>query len=343
MLASHLGQAVPWWFGWRWGQRVPAWIGGLGTYGVVLFFVLSGFLVGGVALRAMRPAPEWRTVGVFLLRRWMRTLPLYWVALAVFVVVSPPDGNVAGHVLRYAVFAQNLLGDMPGDHWFAVSWSLGVEEWFYLVFGVGALGLAMLAPAGVAAWAMVGLLVGVPVWLRWTAPRAMLFAYWDPLWFDALAFGVAVARITQRVRVPAGVAVALGVGGAWCGVVVVGDRLALPLAAYNALMPAVMASSAALLVPVAMLWRSGSGRLFRTMGWVSTRSFGLYLFHAAVLGPANGFVVRRIEAHPAYGEDGAPGWLLLAAIGVVLVVPCVMAELGYRLVERPVMRLRPRM
>ena len=126
---------------------------------------------------------------------------------------------------------------------------------------MGGLGLAMLLPAGVAAWIMVALLVAVPAWLRRTAPRELFFAYADPLWFDAIAFGVALARIVQRVRIPAGAAVLLGLGGAWCGGVVLTSRLDLPLVAYNTLMPTVMASSAVLLVPVATLWRSGRGRL----------------------------------------------------------------------------------
>ncbi len=341
VLASHLGQAVPWWFGWRWGQRIPPEIGGLGTYGVVLFFVLSGFLVGGIALRAMRPSPTRRTVAVFLARRWMRTVPLYYVALALVLATAPPATDRLGHVLAYATFTQNLLGDMPQDHWFSVSWSLGVEEWFYLLFGLGGLGLATRLPAGAAGWTMVALLVALPTWLRWTAPRAMFFAYADPLWFDALAAGVAVARITQHVRIPPAAAALLGLAGAWCAGVVLTDRLHLPLAAYNTLMPTVMASSAALLLPAATLWRTGRGLLPRLVAWVSTRSYGLYLFHSAVLGPANAFVARQIDAHPTYGENGAPAWVLLPAIGVALVLPCVMAELGYRLVETPVMRLRP--
>ncbi|MGI3778927.1 MAG: acyltransferase family protein [Janthinobacterium lividum] len=342
VLVSHVGQAVPWWFGWRWGQRIPAGIGGIGSYGVTLFFVLSGFLVGGIALRAMRPEPTWRTVAVFLTRRWMRTVPLYYVALAVFLATSPPAAHLAAHVVRYATFTQNLLGDMPPDHWFSVSWSLTVEEWFYLLFGLCGLGLATRLPAGAAAWIMIVLLAAVPTWLRWTAPSALYFAYADPLWFDALAFGVAVARITQQRRVPPAAAVLAGLAGAWCAGVVLTNRLILPLAAYNTLMPTVMASSAALLLPLAMLWRTGSGRLSRAIAWVSTRSYGLYLFHFAVLGPANAFVVHQIDAHPRYGATGVPGWTLLATIGAVLVLPCAMAELGHRLVERPFMRLRPR-
>ena len=76
---------------------------------------------------------------------------------------------------------------------------------------------------------------------------------------------------------------------------------------------------------------------------MGTRSYGPYPFHFAVLGPANAFIGREIGAHPAYGEDGAPWWMLLASLGVVLTLPCVMAELGYRLVERPLMRLRPQL
>ncbi len=337
VLASHYGQAVPWWGGHRWGERIPAAIGTYGTYGVVLFFALSGYLVGGIALRVMQARPGPRAIMVFLVRRWMRTVPLYYAAIVVFLVISPPPAHWLAHALRYASFTQNLAGSLPDDHWLAVSWSLTVEEWFYLLLGTGGLGLAMLVPAGVACWLSVALLVAVPTWLRWSSPREMWFAYADTLWFDAIAYGLALARIAARVRIAWPVALVLALAGVWCGCIVMTGQLALPAVAFVTFMPSTLATSAVLLIPLALRWRTGRGRPAAALRWVSTRSYGLYLFHTAVLLPISGAISTRRGTF----EHGAPWWMVVGGLALSLAGPCVLAELGHRLIERPLMRLRP--
>ena len=57
--------------------------------GVDLFFVLSGFLIGGIILRTMSEGWNWRGVAHFWKRRWLRTLPnYYFILLLNFVFVS---------------------------------------------------------------------------------------------------------------------------------------------------------------------------------------------------------------------------------------------------------------
>lgn len=338
VLVSHFWQTVPWWFGARAAARIPANVGTLGTYGVVVFFALSGFLVGGIALRAMRAGPTLRSASVFLVRRWMRTVPLYYAAILVFLVATPPATDWLGHAARYASFTQNLASDMPADRWFATSWSLTVEEWFYLMLGTAGLGLAWLMRPGLAAWACVAGLAGVPTLLRWCLPRAMWFAYADVLWFDCIAYGLALARIDSLRRIPPTLAVPLAAAGAWCGWVVLDGRLALPAVPFVAFMPSTMATSAVLLIPLALHWGSAPSWPQAAVRWVSTRSYGLYLFHPAVLHPINSLVLAR-----SLGPGrGAPGWLAATAVVVAVLAACLLAELGHRLVERPLMRRRPR-
>lgn len=338
VLASHYGQAVPRWFGARAASHIPAAIGAYGTYGVVVFFALSGFLVGGIALRAMSSGPSLRSIGTFLVRRWMRTVPLYYAAILLFLAATPPSTDWLHHVLSYATFTQNFASDMPSDRWFATSWSLTVEEWFYLGLGTAGLGLARLVRPGVAAWCCVVILVGMPTLLRWALPSQMWFAYADVLWFDCIAFGLALARIVSRWRIPVAASVLLAGAGAWCGWTVLAGRLLLPAVLFVTLMPSTMATSAVLLIPLALHWKSGRGWPATVVRWISTRSYGLYLFHPVVLHLIGSFVVSKAVS-PAYG---APHWLALAGIVAAMLGSCLLAELGHRLVERPIMRLRPR-
>ncbi len=98
--------------------------------GVDLFFVLSGFLIGRIYLRSQADAhdvPGTFTLWGFWSARWFRTLPPYLAALALFALAEPHFHNNPIHPY-YLVFAQNYLG-LTG---FGPSWSLSVEEHFYL-------------------------------------------------------------------------------------------------------------------------------------------------------------------------------------------------------------------
>jgi peptidoglycan/LPS O-acetylase OafA/YrhL len=90
--------------------------------GVDLFFLLSGFLIGRIYLRsqvdAAHPDGTFTLFG-FWRSRWFRTLPPYFAALALFALPVHP---------YYLAFLQNYLG-VDG---FGPSWSLCVEEHFYL-------------------------------------------------------------------------------------------------------------------------------------------------------------------------------------------------------------------
>ena len=343
VLVSHVWQTIPWWFGAAAVAAIPANVGTIGTYGVVVFFALSGYLVGGIALRTMRAVPTPRSAAIFLVRRWLRTVPLYYAAIAVFLVANPPGTAWLAHAARYATFTQNLARDMPADRWFATSWSLTVEEWFYLALGTAGLALARLLRTGPAAWTCVAVLAGGPTLLRWVLPQTMWFAYADVLWFDCIAYGLALARIDSRRRIPLPLALPLAAAGAWCGWIVLDGRLALPAVPFVTFMPSTMATSAVLLIPLALHWRTAPARppaawLGAAVRWTSTRSYGLYLFHPAVLHPINGLVL----AHALGPGQGAPPWLAAAALALAALASCLLAELGHRLVERPLMRRRPR-
>lgn len=117
-----------------------------GWVGVNLFFVLSGWLVGGLYWRELDRHGR-VDVRHFWARRWLRTIPPYLVALgAVYAGKWWLSGGTQPFSPRYLVFAQNYA-DIP--YW-AVSWSLCVEEHFYLALPL-VLGLALRRRGGVPA------------------------------------------------------------------------------------------------------------------------------------------------------------------------------------------------
>ncbi len=104
--------------------------------GVDLFFVLSGFLIGGILLDARGSENYFRT---FYLRRVFRILPIYVViCVAYFALCAAAPGIEANYVAPmpwyvYASFLQNFwLAHHPWNTFLDHSWSLAVEEQFYL-------------------------------------------------------------------------------------------------------------------------------------------------------------------------------------------------------------------
>jgi peptidoglycan/LPS O-acetylase OafA/YrhL len=115
-----------------------------GWSGVDLFFVLSGFLIGGI-LFEVRTSPTY--FGTFYLRRFFRIIPIYYVWIALYVslltgyaIVRDAD-SIGGPRIWYEIVAQfgflQNLGFIHysgvGGAWLTATWSLAVEEQFYLV------------------------------------------------------------------------------------------------------------------------------------------------------------------------------------------------------------------
>jgi peptidoglycan/LPS O-acetylase OafA/YrhL len=100
----------------------------LGGHGVDLFFVLSGWLLGRQLYREIG-ATSAIDLKRFWTRRWLRTLPAYYAMLFAIAVGLILKGKSDLLDWRYIVFLQNYLVEMP---FFGVSWSLCVEEHFYL-------------------------------------------------------------------------------------------------------------------------------------------------------------------------------------------------------------------
>jgi peptidoglycan/LPS O-acetylase OafA/YrhL len=111
-----------------------------GRAGVDLFFVLSGFLIGSILISKRGSSNLFRA---FYLRRALRILPVYFLLLAVFIIGLTGGwhadlfGDGAFPTWTYALFLQNFESARIaefGPRFMAVTWSLAIEEQFYLLF-----------------------------------------------------------------------------------------------------------------------------------------------------------------------------------------------------------------
>jgi peptidoglycan/LPS O-acetylase OafA/YrhL len=162
----------------------------LGWTGVDLFFVLSGFLIGGIIIDNREAENLFRT---FYLRRAARILPLYGLAVAVaFCLIA----GLWKALPYFATFSQNLwmISGFRGGH-LDVTWSLALEEQFYLL---APLTIRFVSYERLPAVLLALILLG-PVWrgFCWLAlepEQAWMAAYvLLPCRSDALGMGVLLA------------------------------------------------------------------------------------------------------------------------------------------------------
>ncbi len=320
--------------------------------GVSMFFVLSGFLVGGILVRLF----ESHRAGVglvlqFWIRRWFRTLPAYYVVLLLLCglnTLSTPGFHPAS-TARYFVFAQNLRS--PHPWFFPEAWSLCVEEWFYLLVPVIVLlqiRLGGLSPRAAITGTALIIIVSCTSFRAWRHATIDVHSLgeWDDLFrkqvvtrLDSLMFGVLAAAISihhrrawvarkwQAFRCGLGL-MALGQGAAWLQAIPVGGT-------FSTVFSFTWASlSTALLLPLLSEYRHGRGFVYRAVTSVSLVSYSLYLLNLSVV---QFWILGRRNAPPPTGDDLFAVAAMQVAYHVILLV---LSVLMYRCVELPLMRWR---
>lgn len=306
-------------------------IEGFGWAGVDVFFVLSGFLVGGLMVK------EWSRTGSvdavrFLKRRAFKIWPAYYTFVLVATVI---------HVrpLR-SFFWQNLLNV---QNYFPSSlshtWSLAVEEHFYLALAaiVFLWTARQWKPATLLSACLV-LAVSVEIL------RAVLLVHGSAVYFtthtriDALLLGVSLAVLRtfwpkrfaalQRMVVPLVIVVAVGLWRLYV------DRDAYPepnVLTSPWLITFVDYAAAALLL---LLYRPGGehGSVYRVVARIGIFSYGIYLWHVSVERSVNWAV-----AHVPQGLVAVTSTLLPYALAIPLGIVMTKA------VELPFLRMRERL
>ncbi len=105
----------------------------LGPVGVELFFVLSGFLIGGLLLKEIeKHRVKFSHLITFWKRRWLRTLPNYFLVLLINILLFwIYTQDFTDSIGLYLIFLQNF--SEPHPEFFPEAWSLSIEEYAYLI------------------------------------------------------------------------------------------------------------------------------------------------------------------------------------------------------------------
>jgi peptidoglycan/LPS O-acetylase OafA/YrhL len=313
----------------RYASYVPT-IGGVaGEHGIALFFALSGFLIGGLLLDVQQRGPTPRAIGIFVVRRWMRTLPLYYLVMVALLLVPALEPATRERLLSYFLLVQNFATPMPAPNWFGISWSLTIEEWSYVVLPLAAFLLCRRTREPIACVALILIACGIAVRIAiGLSATPWQLADWDLLIrkmvvsrMDAIAYGVLAAVWVRRCgRLPAltlAVSLLLIAWSAWtCTQPLV---LAGPVG-WSTFFP-LSGIGFALLVP----WLAELRRpplIAPPVHFVARISYSLYLVHWSFM-----FVAAGV----------APRWQLVVYVCGSIITATVLTYA----IELPIMRLRP--
>lgn len=96
---------------------------------VEFFFVLSGFVLFPQLLKIFENK---KNLLIFYKRRWLRTLPLYFIFLVAISLLF--QKLLSSDFFKYLFFSQDLIPKFLDLNYFPIVWSLSIEEFFYLFF-----------------------------------------------------------------------------------------------------------------------------------------------------------------------------------------------------------------
>jgi peptidoglycan/LPS O-acetylase OafA/YrhL len=320
------------------------------TFGVTLFFLLSGFLLFQPFVEAALGQAEAPSALRFWWRRLVRIMPAYWLAVLITLAWLSTARATAADWLSYLTLSQTYTGHLVNPSTTQM-WTLAVELSFYAVLPL--LGLMtrqacrMLGTRG--ALCLLGLLVvasaawDVAVRARYgPASRAML---WLPSYLDWFALGMLLA-VAVRTPVQWAWRRRLGEWAQYPGTCWIAGALLYwlatsPAAGPRDLTPATGwewfiqhylfgAAAFFFLLPLVLGDRQRWPDALlgnRVSRWLGEISYAVYLWHLGLL-----LTIQRWLGWPTFGGH------FLALFGMAIVASTAVAAVSWHVVERPLLR-----
>ena len=307
----------------------------LGWLGVSVFFALSGYLIGGIILDDIGKPGFFRS---FFTRRAARITPIYLAVVGLtLAALAAASGTVWAdatlHPAAYLTFTTNIVIALGADggHWLLPTWTLAVEEQFYLLLPL----LIALAPRRWLPLILLLLCAGSVVFravlfpLQAEAAGMLLPGRWDTLLYGVLA---AWLQRNTDLRPRLGVLriIVLGAVAALVAVLATGSYGLTVIAS-----PALVGVASAGLILLAALGQSDM-RFARTpvLVWFGSISYGLYLVHQPINGLLHGLI---LGSRPDVGSAPQLAVTALAAGASIL-----LAWISWTRFEKPIMDLARR-
>jgi peptidoglycan/LPS O-acetylase OafA/YrhL len=263
-----------------------------GAIGVMIFFVISGFLITRILLENRKQIDEGNTTishtyRNFFIRRVLRIFPLYYLVITLVLILIPEASDIDEHPLYYYLYGYNLLLHQTGNWWDLLSpfWTLGVEEQLYLVWPW----LVLLTPRSTFRWVLAAMIVFAVAFRAYGYRQGDLDGVLTPASFDAFGLGaiwayivVVAPRSLPNYLQKLSVSAILAIIGFACLLLLPADHI------LAVLLQRLLISIVSLyLVTRASIGFTGvAGKILenRTLQYVGRISYGIYVFHMLVPG-----------------------------------------------------------
>ncbi|MBL8748679.1 MAG: acyltransferase [Planctomycetes bacterium] len=313
----------------------------LGWIGVDLFFVLSGFLITGILVRTKERPHYFRN---FYARRALRIFPLYYVVITLLLFVLPRAATTVAEKIPYYLYVQNFAWLWPGEtnHDVArtITWSLAVEEQFYLVWPA----VVWLASRRWLVRVCVAMVVGA-IALRFVllGAGASSVYFLTPCRFDGLAAGALLALLPSPRPAVARSLAAAGLAGLGVTAWLSGSSLPehnLPMQQWGILAALPLASG------LLVLARSG-GWFARVCENPVLRSFGrysycIYLVHILLVEQVIRGWIAFAQANPGALDHVSAPAIVLSFTAMCVPVVWLAGWLSWHVFEKHVLVLKRR-
>ncbi len=300
-----------------------------GSFGVDLFFALSGFLIGSLFFKETNVNGK-VDISRFILRRISRTVPPYFIALllsylAVYIVRKEPFD------FGYLLFLQNYYHEVP---FFFISWSLCVEEHFYLILPIAlTILLALFKQPSKTFIVLMVLISFIPLILRlnYQHIHPKPFGYYitaTHLNFDPLILGVLFAYISIYFKVMINALLRYKAAIYVACIALLASYSWWPPQWMYSLGAYLLAVSFAATVALASADRAWVVSTYKLMGIIAVASYAIYLTHVLTL-----HSLERVFEFIGMNN-------IFLELSITLVLACLIGYIFYCIIEKPLMAWR---